>query len=403
VAKPNALSEKFALIWPHLDERARRIVAANEARHLGYGGVSEVSRACGLSRITIAKGIKELDMEPLGPGRMRRPGAGRRGLLELDPDLPRVLESLVEPLTRGDPESPLRWTCKSTRMLAAELKVQKHSISHEKVAQLLRAMDYSLQSNRKVEEGEDHPDRDAQFRYINEQVRRVLAAGRPVISVDTKKKELVGNFENRGRQWRKRKSPDEVNGHDFPHPDLPRAYPYGIYDIGRNTGFVNVGTDHDTGAFAVASIRGWWRSEGRRLYPHAKELLITADGGGSNGYRLRLWKLELQKLADATSLSLRICHFPPGTSKWNKVEHRLFSFISSNWRGEPLRDYETIVRLIASTTTAKGLTVTCRLDRRQYPVGKKITAQELASLNLVPDTFHGEWNYTIRPKQNSKL
>lgn len=403
MAKPNALSEKFALIWPHLDERARRIVAANEARHLGYGGVSEVSRACGLSRITIAKGIKELDMEPLGPGRMRRPGAGRRGLLELDPDLPRVLESLVEPLTRGDPESPLRWTCKSTRMLAAELKVQKHSISHEKVAQLLRAMDYSLQSNRKVEEGEDHPDRDAQFRYINEQVRRVLAAGRPVISVDTKKKELVGNFENRGRQWRKRKSPDEVNGHDFPHPDLPRAYPYGIYDIGRNTGFVNVGTDHDTGAFAVASIRGWWRSEGRRLYPHAKELLITADGGGSNGYRLRLWKLELQKLADATSLSLRICHFPPGTSKWNKVEHRLFSFISSNWRGEPLRDYETIVRLIASTTTAKGLTVTCRLDRRQYPVGKKITAQELASLNLVPDTFHGEWNYTIRPKQNSKL
>jgi hypothetical protein len=264
-------------------------------------------------------------------------------------------------------------------------------------------MDYSLQSNRKVEEGEDHPDRDAQFRYINEQVRRALAARKPVISVDTKKKELVGNFENRGRQWRAKKSPDQVNGHDFPHPDIPRAYPYGIYDIGRNTGFVNVGTDHDTGAFAVASIRGWWRFEGRRLYPQAKELLITADGGGSNGYRLRLWKIELQKLADATNLSLRICHFPPGTSKWNKVEHRLFSFISSNWRGEPLRDYETIVRLIASTTTAKGLAVTCRLDRRQYPVGRKITAQEMTALNLIPAVFHGEWNYTIKPKQNRKM
>lgn len=400
MGKSDAFKQKFALLWPHLDERARRMVAANEARQLGYGGVSKVSRACGLSRITIAKGIHELGTAPLIGGRIRRPGAGRPGLLTLDPDLPRGLEALVEPLTRGDPESPLRWTCKSTRVLAAELTAQHHQISHEKVAQLLRNMDYSLQSNRKTEEGDDHADRDAQFQHINEQVRRALAAGRPVISVDTKKKELIGNFQNKGRQWRKAKSPEEVDGHDFPDPSVPRAYPYGIYDIGRNTGFVNVGTNHDTGAFAVASIRGWWRFEGRRLYPKARDLLITADAGGSNGYRLRLWKMELQKLADTTGLSLRVCHFPPGTSKWNKVEHRLFSFISSNWRGEPLRDYETIVRLIACTTTAKGLTVTCRLDRRQYPVGRKITAKEIAAaVNLIPDTFHGEWNYTIRPKR----
>jgi hypothetical protein len=397
VPNANVLEQKFALIWPHLDERARRIVAANEARQLGYGGVSEVSRACGLSRITIAKGVRELDESPL-VGRIRRPGAGRPGILVFDPDLPNDLEALVEPLARGDPESPLRWTCKSTRTLASELTAQQHPISHEKVAQLLRAMDYSLQSNRKTEEGEDHPDRDKQFQYINEQVRRALAAENPVISVDTKKKELIGNFENKGRQWKKTKSPDHVNGHDFPAVTVPRAYPYGIYDVGKNRGFVNVGTDHDTGAFAVASIRGWWRFEGRRIYPQAKNLLITADGGGSNGYRLRLWKMELQKLADATGLSLKICHFPPGTSKWNKVEHRLFSFISSNWRGEPLRDYETVVRLIASTTTAKGLTVICRLDRRQYPVGRKITAKEFAAINLIPNKFHGEWNYIIKPK-----
>jgi len=393
----SALRQKFDLMWPHLDERARRMVAASEARQLGYGGISEVSRACGLSRVTIARGIEELDESPLGAGRVRRSGAGRPTLLALDPHLPLILENLVEPLTRGDPESPLRWTCKSTRALSAELTMQRRAICHEKVAQLLRQMNYSLQSNRKTEEGEDHPDRDAQFHYINEQVRRALAAGGPVISVDTKKKELIGNFENKGRQWRQAKSPDQVNGHDFPSPLVPRAYPYGIYDIGQNRGFVNVGTDHDTGAFAVASIGGWWRFEGRRLYPAARALLITADGGGSNGYRLRVWKMELQKLADSTGLSLRVCHFPPGTSKWNKVEHRLFSFISSNWRGEPLRDYETIVRLIARTTTAKGLKVTCRLDRRQYPTGRKVTAKEIAAINLIPDAFHGEWNYTIRP------
>jgi len=397
VASPTALAAKLAKIWPHLDERARRLMAASEALELGHGGVSKVSRACGLSRVTITKAIRELGDPPLPPGRIRRAGGGRRSLVELDPELPVVLEGLVEPLSRGDPESPLRWTNKSTRTLSAELVHMGHRASHETVAQLLRSMDYSLQGNRKTEEGSDHPDRDAQFRFINEQVRRALAVGHPVISVDTKKKELVGNYENAGRQWRKSKSPQHVNGHDFPDPSVPRAYPYGIYDLGRNAGFVNVGTDHDTGAFAVASIRGWWRFEGRRLYPKADQLLITADGGGSNGYRLRRWKLELQALADDAALAIMVCHFPPGTSKWNKVEHRLFSFISSNWRGQPLRDYETIVRLIAGTTTAKGLRVTCRLDRRRYPTGRKVSDEEFAKVNLTPHNFHGDWNYTIHP------
>jgi hypothetical protein len=398
VVIPRALKQKVALLWPHLDERARRLFAASEARQLGHGGVSLVSRACGLSRVTITKGLQELEAPPLPAGRVRRPGGGRPALVERDPDLPRHLEALVEPLTRGDPESPLRWTSKSTRTLAAELAAQHHLISHEKVAQLLRQMDYSLQGNRKTEEGDDHPDRDAQFLYINEQVRKALAARRPVISVDTKKKELLGNYQNTGRQWRRVQAPERVKVHDFPAPDVPRAYPYGIYDLARNTGFVNVGTDHDTGAFAVASIRGWWRAEGQRLYPTARRLLITADGGGSNGYRLRQWKLELQRFADTAGLAVLVCHFPPGTSKWNKVEHRLFSFISSNWRGEPLRDYETIVQLIARTTTAKGLTVRCRLDRRRYPAGRKVSDEEMAMINLTPHSFHGEWNYLIRPR-----
>jgi hypothetical protein len=307
------------------------------------------------------------------------------------------LEELIEPGTLGDPESPLRWICKSTRVLAEELTGQHHPISYVKVGQLLHEQGFSLQSNRKMEEGGDHPDRDAQFRYINTQVKRALAAGTPVISVDTKKKELLGNYVNKGQQWRQAKTPLRVNGHDFPSPDVPRAYPYGIYDIRHNRGFVVVGTDHDTGAFAVASIRGWWRFEGRRLYTKSEEILITADAGGSNGSRLRLWKIELQKLADDTGLSIHVCHFPPGTSKWNKVEHRLFSFISSNWRGEPLRDYETIVNLIARTTTAKGLKVTCRLDRRKYPVGRSITTKQMNSVNIERSKFHGDWNYIIRP------
>lgn len=391
------LAEKVALLWPHLDERARRLFAANEARQLGHGGVSVVSRACGLSRVTITKGLKELEEAPLPAGSVRRPGGGRRMLEIGDPDLPSCLEALVEPLSRGDPQSPLRWTSKSTRVLSAALTAAGHPISHETVAQLLRSMQYRLQGNRKMEEGDDPPDRDAQFRFINDEVRKALAARRPVISVDTKKKELLGNYRNGGRPWLPAQSPTHVNVHDFPSPSVPRAYPYGIYDLGRNTGFVTVGTDHDTGAFAVASIRGWWRAEGRRLYPDARTLLITADSGGSNGYRLREWKMKLQALADEARMVIRVCHFPPGTSKWNKVEHRLFSFISSNWRGEPRRDYETIVRLIAHTTTARGLRVTCRLDRRRYPAGHRVSDAEIATVNVRPAAFHGEWNYRIRP------
>jgi hypothetical protein len=374
-------------------------MAGNEAQAMGRGGISIVSRACGLSRKSISKGIKEIQAgKALGPGRIRRPGAGRKKITEHDPRLVDALERLIDPDTRGDPETPLRWTCKSTRILAAHLTRQRHPVSHMKVAQLLHAEGYSLQGNRKTEEGDDHPDRDAQFRHINAQVKRTLVKGAPVISVDTKKKELVGNYANGGRKWRREKSPLKVQGHDFPGPDVPRAYPYGVYDIDRNRGFVNVGTDHDTAAFAVASIKGWWRHEGRRLYPTTGEILITADGGGSNGSRLRLWKLELQTLADETGLCISVCHFPPGTSKWNKIEHRLFSFISSNWRGEPLRDYETIVNLISRTATAKGLKVTCRLDRRKYPTGRKVADQEMQSINLKRHKFHGDWNYTIRPR-----
>ena len=375
-------------------------MAASEARTLGYGGISQVCRACGLSRKAIAKGIQEIEDGKVPPlGHVRQPGAGRKEIVVSDPRLLAALERLIGPETRGDPESPLRWICKSTRTLASQLTRQKHPISHAKVAQILHEQGYSLQSNRKTQEGEDHPDRDAQFRHINTQVKRALAKGTPVISVDTKKKELLGNYDNSGQQWLPAKTPVKVNGHDFPSPDVPRAYPYGIYDVDRNTGFVNVGTNHDSGAFAVASIRGWWRAEGRKLYPQAHDLLITADGGGSNGSRLRLWKLELQKLADETGLAISVCHFPPGTSKWNKIEHRLFSFISSNWRGEPLRDYETIVKLIARTTTAKGLKVTCRLDRRKYPTGRKVTDEEMKRVNLMRNKFHGDWNYTILPQQ----
>jgi len=391
------LRTKLGAVWPLLDERARRLVAASEADSLGYGGVSLVRRACGLSRKAIAKGLCEIQEGRNWEGRIRRPGAGRKPLTASDPKLVGRLEQMIEEATRGDPESPLRWTCKSTRTLAKVLTQDKHPVSHTKVAQILHDLNYSLQSNRKTEEGQDHPDRDAQFRHINSAVKRYLGGGCAVISVDTKKKELIGNYRNAGQQWRRKKQPRPVLGHDFPSPDVPRAYPYGIYDIGRNTGFVNLGTDHDTGAFAVASIRGWWQHEGRRLYPKAKTLLITADAGGSNGWRLRLWKVELQKFADESGLNLSVCHFPPGTSKWNKIEHRLFSFISSNWRGEPLRDYETIVNLIAKTTTAKGLTVTCRLDRRKYPTGRKVTPEEMKQVNLYPNKFHGEWNYVIKP------
>jgi len=401
VSERPSLRAKVDRLWPHLDERSRRLFAASEACALGRGGISRVSRACGLSRVTITKGVRELEEAPLPAGRVRRPGGGRSLLTVADPDLPECLDALVEPLSRGDPGSPLRWTSQSTRGLAATLTAAGHPISHETVAQMLRQLDYSLQGTRKTEEGEQHEDRDAQFRFINNEVRKALAAKRPVISVDTKKKELIGSYANAGRQWRPAQAPPHVKVHDFPTPDVPRAFPYGIYDLARNRGFVNIGTDHDTGAFAVASIRGWWRAEGRRLYPRARSLLMTADGGGSNGYRLRLWKLKLQEFADATGLTIRVCHFPPGTSKWNKVEHRLFSFITTTWRGEPLRDYETIVHLIATTTTAKGLQVTCRLDRRRYPVGTKVSDTAFARVRLSPHAFHGEWNYAIRPDKHT--
>jgi hypothetical protein len=400
---PQRLAQKFAAVWPLLDERGRRLMAASEAMALAYGGVSVVHRASGLSRQAIARGMQEIqEGAVLEPGRVRRAGAGRKPVTARDPALLGALDRLIEPVTRGDPESPLRWVCKSTRILAAALTRQGHPISHVKLAQLLHAQHFSLQGTRKTEEGTDHPDRDAQFRHINTVVRRALAAGIPVISVDTKKKELLGNFANAGRQWRPAKQPVTVKTHDFPEPAVPRAYPYGIYDLGRNEGVVNVGTDHDTGAFAVASIRGWWRAEGRVLYRKAPQIVITADAGGSNGARLRLWKWELQQLADETRRSLSVCHFPPGTSKWNKVEHRLFSFISSNWRGEPLRDYETIVNLIARTTTAKGLRVICRLDRRRYKTGRKITDAQMMQLNLERHRFHGDWNYVIKPHGNQR-
>jgi Rhodopirellula transposase DDE domain len=398
VKESDALMQKFESIWPHLDERGRRITAAAEAIAIGRGGISAVQRACGLSRPTIANGIREIqEHRVLFPGRVRNTGAGRKPAEFHDPKIIEAMEWMIDSGTRGDPESPLKWVTKSTRTIAAELTKKKHPISHTKIAQFLHQQNYSLQGNRKTEEGADHEDRDAQFRHINTSVKKFLASDLPVISVDTKKKEILGNYKNSGQEWRPAKQPRPVQGHDFPGPDVPRAYPYGIYDIGKNTGFVNVGTDHDTSAFAVASIRGWWKHEGRKLYPKASALLITADSGGSNGARLWMWKLELQKLANETGITISVCHFPPGTSKWNKIEHRLFSFISSNWKGQPLQDHETVVQLIAHTTTAKGLKVVCRLDRRKYPIGRKASKEEMKSIHLELNEFHGEWNYKIIP------
>lgn len=392
------IKRKFERLEPMLDERTLRLFAAAEADAIGYGGVSRLSRITGLARSTIVRGQQEMSRpSDVSTGRVRRAGAGRKRTCDSDATLVNDLESLVDPLSRGDPMSPLRWTCKSIRTLAAALKHMGHVVSHRLVWATLRELKYSLQGNRKMEEGNQHPDRNAQFEHINTMVSRELRLGNPVISVDTKKKELVGNYKNDGRKWHRKGEAPRVQGHDFPHPEVPRAYPYGIYDLAHNLGHVVIGTDHDTGQFAVASIRGWWRSEGRHLYPTVKRLLITADGGGSNGYRLRLWKQQLQHLADELQLPISVCHFPPGTSKWNKVEHRLFSFISTNWRGEPLMNYETIVRLIATTTTAAGLQVTCTLDRRKYAVGKKVSDAEMKALRIVKDKFHGEWNYTIRP------
>jgi transposase len=393
------IKQRFASLEPFLDERLRRLYAAAEAKALGYGGVSAVARATGVSRRVIGIGLKELD-DPAADGvnHIRKPGGGRKRTVDKDATLVRDLEQLIEPVSRGDPESPLRWVCKSVRQLAGELNRQGHQVSHRLVAELLQEMGYSLQANRKTSEGASHPDRDAQFEHINEQVHVYQNASQPVISVDTKKKELVGDFKNGGRELRPQGDPEQVRVHDFVIPELGKANPYGIYDITHNLGWVNVGIDHDTATFAVESIRRWWYLMGRPLYPEARQLLITADGGGSNGSRLRLWKVELQKLADELGLEIAVCHLPPGTSKWNKIEHRLFSFISQNWRGKPLISHEVIVNLIAATTTKAGLKVRCQLDQQFYPTHIVVSDAELAQVNLQPDDFHGEWNYVISPR-----
>ena len=365
----------------------------------GYGGIMAVMRATGIARSTIGRGLAELHAGATPEAaRIRRAGGGRRPVSETDVTLVDDLRALGEPQTRGDPQSPLLWTNKSLRKLSAGLREMGHQIGRTLVGELLHRLGYSLQANRKTREGASHPDRDAQFHYINERVKDALAAGEPAISVDTKKKELVGNFKNAGRAWRPQGSPEEVRVHDFVIPELGRAVPYGVYDIADNAGWVGVGIDHDTAAFAVNAIRNWWALMGRERYPKARSLLITADGGGSNGARVRLWKVELQKLADELGVAVTVCHLPPGTSKWNKIEHRLFSFITSNWRGKPLVSHQVIVQLIAATTNNKGLKVRCELDPSTYPSGVKVSDTDFNALNITHHDFHGEWNYTITPK-----
>jgi hypothetical protein len=393
-----SIGAKYRTLLPTFSERIRRLWAGTEARALGRGGIAVVARATGLARNTVVRGLKELDEDsPLDPARVRHAGAGRKRKAVLNPSLKDALEGLVQPVTRGDPESPLRWTSKSTRVLARELNTGGYSVSHVLVADLLHEMEYSLQANRKTMEGANHPDRDAQFQYINAEVSRRMRAGSPVISVDTKKKELVGRFKNGGRQWRPKGRPERVNVHDFLDPKKGKAIPYGVYELARNVGWVSVGIDHDTARFAVATIRRWWRELGRKAYPNVDTLLITADSGGSNGTRLRLWKWELQRFADTSGLSISVSHLPPGTSKWNKIEHRLFSFISQNWRGQPLLTHAAIVSLIASTRTATGLKVRCVLDTNIYPARTIVSDKQMAQLQITRADFHGDWNYTIHP------
>jgi transposase len=389
---------KYRALAPTLTERSRRVWAATEARALGRGGMALVARATGISTSTIARGLQELRTRArVAPGRVRRPGGGRKRTIDKDPTLLRDLEGLVEPTTSGAPDSPLRWTAKSTRQLARALQSVGHRVSHQLVRELLAAAGYSLQANRKTREGPAHPDRDAQFRHIIGQVRQFQTTGQPVISVDTKKKELVGDFKNAGRAGRPKGQPEPVRVHDFLIPTQGKAVPYGVYDLTRNAGWVSVGIDHDTASFAVRTIGRWWQKMGRPRYRRARSLLITADAGGSNGTRLRLWKWELQQLATRTGLTITTCHFPPGTSKWNAIEHRLFSYISRNWRGQPLVSLAVIVNLISATRTVTGLRVRCELDRGTYPKGRTISDEQLASLRLTPHRFHGDWNYTIHP------
>ena len=393
------IRRKFRMVSGSLNERSRRLWAAAEAQALGYGGVTLVAEATGISRSTIIRGIREsrTRRQRLGEGRVRRPGGGRKRATAVDPQLERALESLVDPLSRGDPRSPLRWTCKSTRSLARELARGGHAASDWLVRRLLYELGYSLQANRKTIEGAQHPDRDGQFRYINDGVARQLGRGQPAISVDTKKKELIGAFKNAGRDWRPHGKPHAVRVHDFIDPEQGKAIPYGVYDLALNKGWVSVGIDHDTASFAVNTIRRWWKEMGSRAYPKATSLLIVADSGGSNGARVRLWKWELQRLADASRLRIQVSHLPPGTSKWNKIEHRLFSFISKNWRGRPLLSHTAVVQLIAKTRTSAGLQVRCVLDRRRYPKAAKITDDQMATIRLKPCQYHGDWNYVIEP------
>src|SRR5262245_46062058 len=399
-----AVQAKFTTLAPLLDERARRLWAAVEARAIGRGGIIRVAEATGLSRGTIRAGLRELD-SPAPPdeerpssGRLRRPGGGRKPLVDQDPDLLRNLEALVDPVTRGDPMPPLRWTCQSAARWAEGLQSRGHAASERTVNRLLHALGYSLQANRKTIEGKDHPDRDAQFQYINRRVRAFQRQGQPVVSVDTKKKELVGPYRNGGREWQPKGEPEEVKVHDFIDTGAGKAIPYGVYDMAANAGWVSVGVDHDTAEFAVESLRRWWRNMGSRVHPQAKRLLITADGGGSNGTRRRLWKVELQQLADETGLGLSVGHFPPDTSKWNKIEHRMFCHITENWRGRPLVSREVVVNLIGSTTTRTGLEIRAELDAGSYPVGREVTEQQMEGLSIKREKFHGEWNYTIRPR-----
>jgi len=411
VQAESAIRQRWDVLRGVLDERQRRLLVGVEARVLGRGGISAVAAATGVSRGTVTSGLGEIEALTASAAaaaaaadaprvaRMRRPGAGRKKLADKDPTLVPELLALVNPLTRGDPQSPLRWSCKSLRVLAAELRSGGHVVSHVVVGRLLKAQGYSLQGNAKVIEGNQSPDRDAQFEYINATVSAALAAGQPAISVDTKKKELVGQFKNGGREWQKSGQPTEVKVHDFIDPELGRANPYGVYDLGADAGWVSVGTDHDTAAFAVQTIRRWWLSMGRGRYPEARELTITADGGGSNGHRVRLWKLELSRLAQETGLTIRVCHFPPGTSKWNKIEHRLFSFITMNWRGRPLVSHEVIVSLIAGTRTRSGLSVQAEIDANAYPKGVVVSDAEFAAIKIERNDFHGDWNYCIRPGQ----
>ena len=398
-----SVAARFAAIAPHLNERQRRLWVGAEARVLGHGGVTLVARATGVSRPTVYKALEELDAPPLGDGRVRQPGGGRKRLTETDPELAAALDALVDPDSRGDPMSPLRWTCKSTGQLALALTRGGHPVSRDTVADMLREAGYSLQANAKTSEGNQHPDRDAQFRYLNEQAREFRDAGLPVVSVDAKKKELIGEFKNVGREWEPKGRPVRVNVHDFVDPELGKAIPYGIYDLERNVGLVSVGQDHDTASFAVETLRRWWQGDGASAYPGADQLLICCDGGGSNGYRLRLWKYELARFANDAGLAITVCHLPPGTSKWNKIEHRLFSHISMNWRGRPLTSHEVVVNLIAATTTKAGLKVHAERDRGSYPTSLGVSDADMDQICLAPHPFHGAWNYTISPDSQLPL